>query len=283
MRELPTRAADGHEFTTRWFAAGEAAGRAASGLLFLPALGVAAAKYDRFAAALAAHGIGVAVPDWRGLGTSSLRPSRARDWGYPELVDRDVVAAADVVADVAPGLRWWIGGHSLGGQVAVLHAARQPGRYGGLALVATGLPDWRLYGGRRWGVRLFAAAIPPVTRLVGHFPGRHLRWAGTEAATLMRQWASTVRRGDYDAVGLDGVRAQLAALALPAATITFADDWLASPESMEALLDTTGGDESSHDPFDAARLGDAADHFRWLKSPGAPAAVLAARIDAFSP
>jgi predicted alpha/beta hydrolase len=274
MPDLPTRADDGHGFTTRWFPAAEPR----AGLLFLPALGVPAEKYARFGAALAARGISLAVPEWRGQASSTLRPSRRCDWGYPELVERDVAAAAAITRAQAPGVPWWIGGHSLGGQIAVLHAALDPVAWSGLALVATGVPDWRLYGHRRYGVRLFAAAIPLLTRLFGYFPGQTLRWAGTEAATLMRHWASSVRHGDYTQVGIRDIGVRLAALDCPAVALTFEHDWLVTPASIEALLALRGGGETQREAFDAARLGDTPDHFRWMKAPDAPAATIAAAL-----
>ncbi len=51
-------------------------------LLWLPALGVAARHYLPLAQALAAKGVAVYLHEWRGNGGSSLRPSRALDWGY---------------------------------------------------------------------------------------------------------------------------------------------------------------------------------------------------------
>jgi predicted alpha/beta hydrolase len=276
---LPTRAADGHAFTTLWCVATSPA----AALLFLPALGVPANRYTRFAQAMAAAGVSVAVPEWRGNDSSSLRPSRRCDWGYPELVGVDLPAAAAVARAQAPGLPWWIGGHSLGGQLAVLHAATAPAMFAGLALCATGVPHWRLYGAKKWGVRAFAASIPPVTRLVGHFPGRRLRWAGTEAGRLMRDWASSARRGDYEAVGIDGLGARMREVRLPAVVATFASDWLAPPASMEALLALTSATPVAREVFDAARLGDIADHFRWMKSPDALAAAFAGRMAALSP
>jgi predicted alpha/beta hydrolase len=272
--DLPTRAADGHAFTTYWTPAAAPSSR---NLLFLPALGVPANRYARFAAALAAGGIGVAVPEWRGLDTSSLRPARNCDWGYPELVRLDVPAALAAVRAQAPGATWAIGGHSLGGQLAALAAAFAPTDYDALVFVATGVPDASLFAARhRLGVRLFAQAIPPLTRLFGHFPGKHLRWAGTEAATLMRQWASTVRRGDYAEVGLPEAEARLRALALPVLALRFADDWLAQAPSLEALVAKLSPGRVTRETFDAARLGDAADHFRWMKSPAGPAQAIAA-------
>ena len=58
-------------------------------LLWLPALGVAARHYLPFAEALAARGVAVYLHEWRGNGSSSLRPSHTQDWGYRELLELD--------------------------------------------------------------------------------------------------------------------------------------------------------------------------------------------------
>jgi predicted alpha/beta hydrolase len=49
-------------------------------LLWLPALGVAAKHYLPFAEVLAERGVAVFVHEWRGNGTSNLRPNRHNDW-----------------------------------------------------------------------------------------------------------------------------------------------------------------------------------------------------------
>jgi predicted alpha/beta hydrolase len=269
--EIPVRADDGHRFAVR-LVPGDAG---APGLLFLPALGVPAEKYDRFATALAARGIGVAVPDWRGIGTSDRRAARGSDWGYPDLIQRDLPAVRAALAR-HPARAWAIGGHSLGGQIAAMVAALSPADYSALVLVATGVPDARTFSGaRRLGVRLFAGAIPWLTRAFGYFPGQRLRWAGLEAATLMRHWAATVPRGDYDAVGIAGMEARLRALDLPAIGVRFTHDTLAPEASLAALLGKLGTGERALEVFDHARLGDTPDHFRWLKSPAAPADCIA--------
>ena len=59
-------------------------------LLWLPALGVAARHYLPLAQALAAKGVAVYLHEWRGNGSSSLRPSRALDWGYREVLEQDL-------------------------------------------------------------------------------------------------------------------------------------------------------------------------------------------------
>jgi predicted alpha/beta hydrolase len=272
MESIEVQAADGHRFAVRWHPAC-ARGRA---LLFLPALAVPADKYDRFAAALNTQGVSVAVPDWRGLGSSSLRPGRRVDWGYPELLEVDLPAAMAALSARAPDDRWAIGGHSLGGQLAALSAALAPDRYTHLLLMATGVPDARLFPARqRLGVRLFARAIPLLTRVFGFFPGESLNWAGREASKLMRQWAGTVRRGDYGDVGIPGMETRLRELALPVLGVRYVDDWLAGEASLRGLMDKIGSRPGTMDVIDGARLGDRPDHFRWLKSPAVPAAVVA--------
>jgi predicted alpha/beta hydrolase len=270
--QIQVSAADGHRFEVRWHPA--CAGRTA--LLFLPALGVRADRYDRFAQALNTQGVSVAVPDWRGLASSSLRASRRVDWGYRELLELDLPAARAVLDAQAPGDRRVVGGHSIGGQLAALAAALAPDAFAALVLVATGVPDARLFPPReQWGVRLFARSIPPVTALFGHFPGRRLRWAGREATTLMRQWAGTVLSGDYRDVGVADAEARLRALHLPVLGVRFADDWLAGKASLRGLVDKIGGGPRTFEVIDGARLGDRADHFRWLKAAAVPAAIVA--------
>jgi predicted alpha/beta hydrolase len=270
--QIEVSAADGHRFEVRWHRAC-AAGTA---LWLLPALGVRADRYDRFAQALNTQGVSVAVPDWRGLASSSWRASRRADWGYRELLELDLSAARAALEAHAPGERWAIGGHSLGGQIAALAAALDPGAYSGLVLVATGVPDARLFPKRdRWGVRLFARAIPLLTRLFGYFPGQRLRWAGREAGTLMRQWAGTVLSGSYDEVGIAHAEDRLRALRLPVLGLRYTEDWLASDATLRGLVDKVGGGPRTFEAIDGARLGDRPDHFRWLKTPAVPAAIVA--------
>jgi predicted alpha/beta hydrolase len=271
--DIEAEAADGHRFAVRWH---PACAEGAPALWFLPALAVPANRYDRFAQALNTQGVDVAVPDWRGLGSSSLRAGRGADWGYRELLELDLPAARAALDAHAPGKRWAIGGHSLGGQLAVLAAALSPRAFAALVLVATGVPDAKTFPRhQRWGVRGFARAIPLLTWLFGHFPGRHLRWAGTEAATLMRQWAGTVLSGDYGRVGIPDAESRLRALHVPALAMRFTEDWLVSEASLRGLVAKLGPAPRTFETIDGARLGDRPDHFRWLKSPAVPAAVIA--------
>lgn len=270
IEEVPLQAADGHAFLLR--RASPAAARA--GLLFLPALGVPAHKYDPWLQALAGLGVAGAVPEWRGIGSSSWRARRGRDWGYGALLGLDLRAVLDAMDD---GSAWHFGGHSLGGQFAAMLAALHPQRCRGLVLVATGVPDHRLYRGtKRLGIAAFAHALPLLTRLVGHYPGEALGFAGREAGGVMRDWAATVRTARYRDYGQGApLDARLAALRLPALGVSFERDWLVPAASLQALFDKLGGGPRRVERFDDARLGVVADHFRWLRSPGAVARAVA--------
>ncbi|GAB2501712.1 alpha/beta hydrolase family protein [Arenimonas alkanexedens] len=269
IEERPVASADGHVASLRIHRAGPGA----PGLLWLPALGVPASKYDDFGQAIAARGMHCAVHEWRGNASSTLRARRGSDWGYRELLQQDLPAS---IGALAPG-DWYFGGHSLGGQFAAMAAARQPDRCRGLVLAATGVPDARTFRGRqRLGIGLFARAIPLLTGLAGYYPGHRLKFAGREAGQLMRDWAATVHGGHYRDYG-DGeaLDAKLARLALPTLALCFSEDWLVPEASLQALVAKLGGGEHRLERFDQARLGATPDHFRWLRYPQAPAAAVA--------
>jgi predicted alpha/beta hydrolase len=264
---------DGHRFQLRRFApTGDVARR--GGVLWLPALGVPAQKYDALATELAALGFEVALHEWRGLATSSLRASRRVDWGYRELLGQDLAATLRLL----PAGPWVFGGHSLGAQFATMLAARNPGRCAGLALVAGGVP-YPATLDRRYGLALapLVRLMPLLVRTLGHFPGKHLKFAGREAAGVMCDWAASARSGRYADYG-DGVAMEslLARTDVPALGLVMRDDWMAPPASLAMLLGKLGGDRRQTAVLDPETLGVAADHFRWLRQPRAVAAKIAA-------
>ncbi len=243
-------------------------------LLWLPALGVPARKYLRFAGLLAKRGFAVGLHEWRGTGECAQRASAANDWGYREWLLDDVPASAEALRGPFPDAPLVIGGHSIGGQMALLSAALGLDARG-LLVVASGVPHWRLFP--QWRQRLavggFGAVLPPLTRALGHYPGQRLGFAGREAGQLMRDWAGTVRRGHYDGLrGLpEDLQARLARVHAPILGLRYARDWLVPPASLDALIAMTASTAVERATFDDSAAGVRADHFAWMREPAATA------------
>ena len=245
-------------------------------LLWLPALGVSARHYLPFARTLAARGVAVYLHEWRGHGSSNLRAGRRCNWGYRELLTIDLPASEAAIAREAPGLATVIGGHSLGGQLACCRLALSPAAAQGLWLVASGAPYWRAFALRlRPWLALAYVAAPWLASAHGALPGRAVGFGGNEARGLIRDWARTGLRGRYAARGIDeDLDTRLAAIDVPVTGILLADDWMAPASSLRFLLDKLGRGARALHTLDAAALGTAADHFGWMKQPGAVAAAL---------
>lgn len=247
-------------------------------LLWLPALGVAARHYTPFAQALAARGVAVYVHEWRGNGSSSLRPSRSVDWGYRELLCEDLPASLAALGDI-DALR--IGGHSLGGQLACCFAGLQPHRFAGQWLVASGSPYWRAFPRPlRYALPLVYRFLPWIARRQGVLHGRRLRFAGTEARGLIADWARVGLNNRYAGAGLEiDLEAALAAVRAPTAGIVLGQDRLAPEGTLRQLLGKLGGAVPRVAHLDARQLGTQADHFAWMKRPDAVAETLLMALD----
>jgi predicted alpha/beta hydrolase len=250
-------------------------------LLILPGMGISARRYIAFSRRLADRGTRVLIHEWRGIGSSSIRASRSSNWGYHELIERDLEAGLEAAVELNEGEPVWLGGHSLGSQLCCLLAARHPSRAAGLLLIAGGAPDVRAFP---WhlglALRIIFRAIPPLASAVGYYPGKRLGFAGSEARSVMRDWARTGLTGSYDLPTLaPGYEARLAELARPVLAIRMSEDWFVPPESLESLLDRLGRGRIERVVIDAAQQGAPTDHFRWLKSPGATASAVSDWLD----
>ena len=276
LLERPVRARDDHRWTL--FARIPPAPRQA--LLWLPALGVAARHYLPLAQALARHGTAVFLHEWRGNGSSSLRARRGSDWGYRELLVQDIPASQAEMDRLLPSATPLVlGGHSLGGQLACCRLALAPGTADALWLVASGAPYWRTFPmpTRAW-LPFAYRFLPWLARMHGHLPGRRIGFGGNEAAGVIADWARTAISGRYAATGLArDLDADLGLLAHPVRAVVLARDWLAPRGSLDFLLGKLGRSKAEVACFDDRRLGARADHYAWMKTPGAVAGWLAAQ------
>lgn len=240
-------------------------------IYWLPALGVAARHYLPLAEAFAAQGLAVAVHEWRGIGSSDRRAGRRCNWSYRHLLELDLVAGMR-----AAGLRWpqaqpWIGGHSLGGQLACLYASLHRQDLAGILLAASGAPYWRNF---TYAPAIFAAlaAASPLAQLLGYLPGRRLGFGGNEARGVIADWSRSGRTGRYAASGMDvDFERRLGMLQLPVLALQMRDDWLAPSRSLAWLLNKMPMAPKRRAVITPDQLaGQPADHFSWMKAPVGP-------------
>ena len=245
-------------------------------LLWLPALGVAARHYQAFAEALAANNIAVCLHEWRGNGSSNLRPDRKHDWGYRELLQLDLPAAETAVHVALPGLPFRLGGHSLGGQLSCCYAGLRDAELDALWLVASGTPWWRSFPPPRgWLLPLAYRFLPWRAQRNGTLPGRRVGFGGTEARGLIRDWARVGLSNHYAAQGMpNDLEAGMRRISAPTRAVVLDSDWLAPVSSMQQLLAKLPASARSLKVLSSHDLGARADHFDWMKSPQNVASAL---------
>ncbi|MEV6431165.1 alpha/beta fold hydrolase [Nocardia sp. NPDC051463] len=210
-------------------------------VVMVPGLGVPAGYYELFAAGLAERGFDVAIGEMRGQGDSRPRPSSASAYGYHELASVDFPAIFEVVRDRFPASTPYLLGHSMGGQLAVLYAARIRGRLGGLILVASGSPYHRGFRGLSGpGMLMGTTAISLTANIAGFWPGDRISVGGfgRQSKVLISDWARLSRTGRFVPVGADiDYEERIGRLKLPILSITMTGDDLAPPSSAAHLLE----------------------------------------------
>ncbi|MEU3007283.1 alpha/beta fold hydrolase [Streptomyces sp. NPDC007020] len=268
---LPAYGGDGPQRIVAQVA--EPAGVPRAVVLIWPAMAVDASYYAPFCADLARLGIASVAADLRGQGESRPWPDRRSRHGYDELAARDwphTVAA--VRARFGEGVPVFLLGHSIGGQVSVLYAAREPKGVDGLIFVAAGSVDFRGFPGAS-GLRVLLSTqlAALIARLWGYFPGHRLGFAGRQPARLIRDWARIARTGRFEPSGADIAYAErLASVRLPVLAVSVAGDSLAPPTAVDRLcaaLPSAVVERWHFEPEKGVRV----DHVRWARN-GAPVA-----------
>lgn len=246
-------------------------GRANTGpvLLVVPAMGVRASFYLPLAQALASLGTTVMCADLRGNGGHSVRRRDGHDWGYEEMIGADLYAQVSWLRDAFPGRPVLLLGHSLGGQLGCLYAARHPGQLDGLILTGSGMVDWRGWGRARFKRWLQYVLIGALTRALGYFPGERMGFAGNEPPGQMRDWVHSALTGRYRPTGASiDYEAALQAVRLPLLAITFHSDDYAPKGAAQRLLAKMPAADIEHLDLADHQVGlHPAGHFRWAREP----------------
>lgn len=272
MEEVPIESPDGARARARLFLP---AGPAQAALAWMPAMGVAARAYDAFGAGLAARGVATLVSELRGGESSDVRPRRGVDFGLGELVDDHARAMALLSARV-PGVPLHVGGHSLGGQLAVVHFAARVPEGTKLVLVASGTVHWRAWGfPHNVGVLLGTQVAAGVAKALDWFPGHRLGFGGRQPRRLIEDWAHASRTGAYR-TRLHALETGLAEVTPELLAVHVEGDTLAPHEATRRLVAKLPSARVRHvtaaPPAEPRRLHP---HFRWTKGPDAVVAEVA--------
>lgn len=214
-------------------------GRPGRVFLCLPAMGADADYYRPFAEAIAARGLGAAVLlDLRGQGRSSARARRGDDFGYREILELDLPQAVAAIRRAFPGVPLVLVGHSLGGQLGVLFAARMPHELEGLVLIAAGTTYYRAWPRlKRYAVLAYLSALRACASVLPWYPGERLGFGGNQPRRLMRDWGAVVSGGRYRPEGSSfQYEAAARRVALPVLSIGVREDPVAPPGAREDLL-----------------------------------------------
>lgn len=236
METIPIQVPDGTTIPVRLFPGREEA----PVVVIFPGLGVPGGFYDPVAQALVDRGFNAAVGELRGQGDSRPRPGPDSGYGYQELAAVDFPATFEVVRERFPASTPYLLGHSMGGQLGVMYAARARGRLGGLILVASGSPYHRGHGPVRGaGLLLGSAAMSVTANVAGFWPGDRLDVGGfgRQSRVLVSDWSRFARTGTIEPAGADiDYEERIARLALPVLSISVEDDDLAPKPAIANLV-----------------------------------------------
>ncbi|MCH0539686.1 alpha/beta fold hydrolase [Streptomyces sp. MUM 203J] len=236
-------------------------------VVVLPAMGTAARHYTPLVRALHGQGLSVVTTDLRGHGESVPVPARGVRFGYREIVEHDIGAVLDAVERAFPDAPRLLLGHSLGGQLGLVHCAVFRPRVAGVALVAAGSAWYRTLGshGPRWLARSHLSVAG--AGLLGYWPGARLGFGGRESARLMRDWARQMRTGRYAVPGAHhDYESALRSLDVPVLAVDVEHDPLAPPRAVDHLcgkLRSARVERWTYARGDAG--GRELDHFRWIR------------------
>ncbi|MRH88318.1 alpha/beta fold hydrolase [Nocardia sp. SYP-A9097] len=267
---------DGVIFTLRWLPAERAD---APVVLILPAMAMKAKTYYALAKALHAQGLSVVTTDLRAQGEARPALGEHTDFGYREMIEIDLPAILTAVEQRFPDTPIHLFGHSLGGQLALLFAAAEPGRVTGVTVIGTGTVFWWAFGPRRWYEALSQIQwIGVKSRIKGFWPGGVLIPAPMPGGVMI-DWSIHSLTSYYRPRGTGRrYNSLLAAMTLPVLAISLSDDVLGPKSNVDFLVSRMPAAGVTQWHIDENSPVEHRDHFMWVKDATAIAAGVAAWI-----
>lgn len=243
-------------------------------LVLLPAMGVPARYYDPFVEELLRCDVAVVRADF--LAERVIRDSSRPLDGFAALVEGCIPVIFETLKTWEPEATPAIVGHSLGGQLGLVAAARFAPEIA-LVLVASGSAWHRVFGGaRRWLYRGGSQAIHGIARMLGYWPGHVMGFGGRQPLALVRDWSGVVRTGHYQAAtGTFDYGASLHRYRGDVLAIDVVGDVLAPLAATDALLAKAPAAHVDRHSYVGAR-GSAKPgaHFTWVRDRSDLASVI---------
>lgn len=232
-------------------------------IIIMPALGVKAAFYHPLAIALRNLGYIVVTVDLRGNGKSEAKPNKKRNFGFREMLNYDWPVILDKVNRHFPDKEIYLMGHSLGGQLNVLYAAKHKNLVKGLILSAACTVHYKAWKfPYNLGVLMGTQAGRVLVKLLGYFPGKKVGFAGTEAKNVILDWAYVGRTGKYKPIGDDfDYEDNFKNIRIPVLALSFENDRLAPLKAVKELVDKMEHAQVHTHHFNNKKY----DHFNWVK------------------
>lgn len=238
-------------------------------LVVLPAMGVKGSYYKHAAQHFASLGFHIVTTDHRGHGTSSLRPSRACNYGYYEQVELEYTAIFEKVRSIFPNSKVVILGHSLGGQMGSMFIARYPLLADGIILNASCSPYYQGWGTVLGaGVWLFTKMIIRLSKMLGYYPGHRTGFGGREARGLIQDWGQTVFTNRFIISGCSfDYDTAMSGCPHPVMGLTYAGDSSAPPAALKNMTDKFAGSNVTLHHIAPPSGTPAYNHYSWVRQP----------------
>ncbi|WP_019202108.1 alpha/beta fold hydrolase [Tsukamurella sp. 1534] len=199
---------------------------AAPCFLLWPGVNVPAGYFDDMGRALVDAGFNAVASELRGQGDSRPRGAGGAH-GFQDVVVEDYPAVSALVRQKFPSAPRILVGHSLGGLMGVMYAARARRNLAGVALIACGTGYYKLDG-------LGGAARRIGTSVAARASARRGHWSGPDGLGevpkgIVRDFDHLVQTGDFNVDGADiDYEARIAATRTPVLTIAIGGDQMVS-------------------------------------------------------
>ena len=235
-------------------------------ILFNPAMDTRAKYYEPLALAFSGQGYHVYIHELRGIGESPIRATRDVDFGYLDLLE-DLDVLVDHVQKSHQGLPTTIAGHSMGGQLSLLYAAKFSSKITNVLLIACGTPHHSGYSGKQ---KLLLSIVPYIfttsALVYGYFPGKKLGFGGIQGKTLINDWGVLAKSNRFSVQGdsFDYEKA-LRKIDFPVSVYCFETDAFAPEKSVKEIIKKLNPERVSFRCFSKGELDFYADHMNWVK------------------